>query len=89
MRNIACDQRSGEAGGPQRSIHGCELSGCEEMVLRLLGQLAVRRRVRRDPVEAVARAVGLGEPEQRRQQQPLAAAVVDVVEMPVDAAVRG
>ena len=56
------------------------------MILRLLGQGAVGPGVGRDPLEPLGAAIRLGEPEQRRQQQPLAAAVVDVVEVAVDAA---
>src|SRR5215213_4243249 len=60
--------------------------GVEEVVLRLLRQAAVRRRVRRDPLEALSGTPGLGQPQHRREQDPLAAAVVDVVEVTVDAA---
>src|SRR5215213_6256669 len=61
------------------------------MVLRLLRQRPVRRRVRSDPREALPCAAGLlarrlGEAEHRRQQQPLAPAVVRVATVAVDAA---
>ena len=53
------------------------------------GQLAVRRRrAPRSSRGSRGRASGSARPEQRGQQQPLAAAVVDVVEVPVDAAAR-
>ena len=42
--------------------------------------------VRRDPLQPLLAVLRLGEPEQRGQQQPLAAAVVGVVEVAVDAA---
>src|SRR5258707_9624055 len=64
----------------------------QEVILRLLGQIAVRASVRLDPGEAgagVAEAsvVDVGNPEHRREQQPLATAVVLVLEMAVHAAV--
>src|SRR3954454_1303771 len=64
----------------------------QQMVVRLLRKVPVRLRVRLDPRKACARVVDAAvvdvrEPEHRRQEQPLAAAVVLVVEVAVDAAV--
>ena len=86
VRNIACDQSSGEGGGPHLATQTSNWSGVEQVILRLLRQVAVRCRVRRDPLQPLLAVLRLGEPEHRRQQQPLAAAVVDVVEVPVHAA---
>ncbi len=51
VRNIACDQRSGEGGGPHFGDPGLELVGVEQVILRLLRQVALRCRVRSDPLE--------------------------------------
>ena len=64
----------------------------QEVILRLLGQIAVLRRVGLDPAEACpgvgeAPVIDVGEAEHRRQEQPLAAAVVLVVQVAVHAAV--
>ena len=64
--------------------------GPQEVVLRLLRQIAVRMGMRLDPGEAFARVVGpavvdVGEPEHRRQEQPLPAAVVVVFQVAMDA----
>ena len=65
----------------------------EQVILGLLGQVAVLSSVRLDPGEAAPRVVeapvvDVGEAEHRRQEQPLPAAVVLVLEVAVHAAVR-
>ena len=86
VRNIACDQRSGEGGGPHLATQSSYSRGGGG------GRATARAGRRRAPR---ARAIHssrsspllrLGEPEQRGQQQPLAAAVVGVVEVAADAA---
>src|SRR5579884_2074712 len=60
-----------------------------QVVLRLLGQQPVRGRVRVEPPQAGVGTVRPREAEHRRQEQPLAAAVVLVFGVPPDAPAGG
>lgn len=62
-----------------------KLAWREQVILGLLREVAVGRRVRSDPREAVLGSRFDGEAEERGQQQPFTASVVGVFEVAVDA----
>ena len=90
-RYMACDQSSGVATGPQRRTQGSIICGVLRADGDLFGQVEGRGRLPNHPVAGggvLGRVAGdrVVPAEPRRQQDPLAAAVVGVARIAVDAA---